>query len=127
RELLAYAGPLRLQSAATDYQRWFDLSGNKQPHEQLRVWLAVESEARAAVLGHGPPRAVEARDDSGRSLLPEGPISGDFTPIGGGNPMVLLQPPRVRGGKLKRLKFVLPVEVMVRRRDVVTIPDIFRA
>jgi hypothetical protein len=36
---------------------------------------------------------------------------------------VLLQPPPVRGGTLKHLKLVLPVEVMARRLDVLTVAD----
>jgi hypothetical protein len=79
------------------------------------------------VLTYGRPRAVEARDEAGRSLLPASHASSAFSPIGSGNPMLLLQPPPVRGGKLERLKFVLPVEVMARRREMLTVPDFFQA
>ncbi len=140
-ELLAYAGPLRLRAAKMEYERWLDSPRNNQPSEQLRLHLNLDSEERSAVLSYAQPRAVEARDAAGRDLSPdaEAPVPPNrafFNPIGAtrfvnpnglNGPAVLFQPPPERGGTLKRLKLVLPVEIMARRRDVLTVTDIAKA
>jgi WD40 repeat protein len=132
-ELLAYAGPLRLQPANMHLQ--LDLQGAKQGREYLWLHLSLRSEARSAILSAAQPRAVEARDNAGRSLVPEfpgpdqpgraflNPINSQYDPM----LTVLLQPPAARGATLKHLKIALPVEVMARRRDVLTVTDLLRA
>ncbi len=123
-ELLAYAGPLRIQAANVEFTRRLELQEKNQSSEKLGVSLTVKSEARAAVLAVGRVRVLEASDDAGHSLLfdPQLKVLPDndvFIPTAQAQvatPAVLLQAPPVRGGKLQHLKLVLPVEIMARRR-----------
>jgi WD40 repeat protein/tRNA A-37 threonylcarbamoyl transferase component Bud32 len=134
RELLAYAGPLRLQATSVEFQRLLGLQGKQQPSERLWLRLLQKSETRGAVLSQGRPRVVEARDDARRSLLldPAGaakPARDLFNPIGYNlsSLTVMLQAPPVRGGILKHLKLALPVEVRARPQDVLTVTDFANA
>jgi WD40 repeat protein len=132
RELLAYRGPIRLQAANMEFDRRVDLAG-KQTRDQLRLQLFLESEANPALVGVAQPRVIAARDDAGRSLLPEpqdsGPAGDDrfLGPLGNARPLVFLQPSPVRGGTLEHLQIALPVEVMVRRREVLSVTDAVKA
>jgi WD40 repeat protein len=134
RELLAYAGPIRFQAGNMEFQRWLALQEKNQSQDQLRLHLSLTSEPRNAGWTFAQPRAVEARDDAGRSLLPDPQTANQqngvfFPPVGVGynNAMVLLQPPPVRGGTLKHLKIVLPVQIVARREDVLTVTDLAKA
>jgi len=124
RESLAYIGPLRLQAARLRYSRQPTLPGQKPSGEQLLLHLSLGSEAGAAGLSHGPLRVEDALDDAGRDLRPDPPDvarpGGEvFGPFGIAPLSVWLAPPPVRGGTLKHLKIVLPVEVTA-RRDLLT-------
>jgi WD40 repeat protein len=128
--LLAYAGPLRMQAVSVGYQNPLDAPvQNNQPPERVRLQLLLTSEARSAVLGVGPLRVLEARDNTGRSLLPDSPGTDSvFRRMGSGTTLtLLLEPPPQRGGKLEQLKIALPVEITAGRRDVLTVPDLARA
>jgi len=133
REMAAYSGPVRMQAISLQFTQWLVVQGQEQARETLRLQLVLASEFRPALLGYGQPRVVEARDDAGRSLLPDpqvpAPPAGDLFSRVGYNPTrtVLLQVPPVRGGTLKHLKIVLPVEVMARQRDVLTVTDLAKA
>jgi eukaryotic-like serine/threonine-protein kinase len=123
-QMLAYGGPIRFQAFSMDFSRQLNLQTDKQVRDQLRLLLFLERELRGQVRSHGPLRVVEARDDAGRSLL-TAPATADFSnPIQNGAQLaVWLQPPPLRGGTLKRLRIVLPVEVMARPRDLLTAAD----
>jgi len=129
REMAAFSGPVHMLATNLQFNRSLALQDKEQASESLHLQLLLASEVRAALLGYGQPRVVEARDDAGRSLLPDpqvpAPPAGDFFSPVGFNPTrtVRLQPPPVRGGTLKHLKIVLPVEVMARQRDVLTVTD----
>jgi len=133
REMAAFSGPVHLLATNLQFNRSLALQGQEQASESLNLQLLLASEVRAALLAYGQPRVVEARDDAGRSLLPDpqvpAPPAGDFFGPLGFNPRrtVLLQPPPVRGGTLKHLKLVLPVEVLARQQDVLTVADFAKA
>jgi hypothetical protein len=86
---------------------------------------------RANVLSVGLPRIVEARDDAGRSRAPARTIPPDFEPID--RPLLNrvknleFRPAAQRGGTVKNVRGVLPVEVMVQRQDLVTVADVEKA
>jgi len=125
REMAAFSGPVHMLATHLQYNRSLVLQDQEQASESLYLQLLLASEVRPALLGYGQPRVVEARDDAGRSLLPDRQVPA---PPVGLNPMriVLLQPPPVRGGTLKHLKIVLPVEVMARQRNVLTVTDLVK-
>jgi hypothetical protein len=76
---------------------------------------------------------VKADDANGSSLLPNPPlVSTGFELLGGSGAAfirktVALRPPPERGGKLKSLAGVLPVEVVVHRREIFELPDVSKA
>ncbi len=133
REMAAFSGPFHMLATNLQFSRSLALQGKEQASESLHLQLLLVSELRPALVGSGQPRVVEARDAAGRSLLldPQAPAppTGDFFSPVGFNPTrtVLLQPPPVRGGTLKHLKVALPIEVMARRRDALTVPDFGKA
>jgi hypothetical protein len=130
---IAYAGPLRVRVGRVEFQRWLGLDGQKEVQEHLRLALALASEPHGAVLTHATPRAIEVRDDAGRSLLLDpapaaSPLGNVFYPMTLNTGLaVALQPPPARGVTLKHLKVALPVEVMGNRQDVLTVTDFARA
>jgi WD40 repeat protein len=128
REVLAYSGPVRVQAGSLEYLRRVDLQDKERPDEKLRLQLLVSSEAATEILGYAQPRVVEARDDGGRSLLPDAPLLPvpypDLFPSARYfAPTLLLRPPPARGGTLQQLKLLLPVEVKAHQHDLVTATD----
>jgi hypothetical protein len=133
-ELISYAGPVRMQAVNVEYQTLLDLQGAKVTSEQLRLYLSLSSQARGSILSLGQPRAVEARDSTGRSLLADSqtprPQNDFFESMPwnfGTQRTVLLQPPPKRGGKLEKVKLVLPIEIKAAQQDVLTMTDLARA
>jgi hypothetical protein len=127
--MIAYAGPLRLRASRIELLRTIDFQEKPVPSELLRLYLWMEGSANPAVLGWARPRAAEARDDTGRSLVLDlSAPAGTFNPIGAvTSASILLQPPAERGGTLKHLKIVIPVELMVRPQELGMVPSIVKA
>jgi WD40 repeat protein len=133
-ELLAYAGPFRIQADRWSYQRVLPLP-EKDPtsNEFLHLQLLLLGEPHAPVVGVGWPRILEARDADGQSrvptVLPAGPNA--FEPY---SPSLWLRgkflhfrPTPKPKGTLKLARGTLPVEVMVARQDLVTVTDLGKA
>jgi WD40 repeat protein len=133
KESVAYAGPVRLRLPNLRYGVLPTLPGEQPTGEQLLLHLLLGREAGAAIVIHGRLRVAEAVDDAGRDLRPNAPEiarpGGEaFGPFGIAPLSVGLAPPSVRGGTLKQLKLVLPVEVLTRRgQDLLTATDLPRA
>jgi hypothetical protein len=73
---------------------------------------------------------TEASDENGRSLVAAPPGQRFFYLNDGINPTSLplsLKAPDHRGGTLRLLKGFLPVEVIARPRELVTVPDVNKA
>jgi WD40 repeat protein len=129
---VAYAGPLRLHAHRIELLRTLDLRGRPLPDDLLRLHFSLERGSAATVVAWDNPRVEEARDNANRSLRPEhpaaaSPILATFNTLAITSQSALLQPPTERGGTLKYLKVVVPVDVMVRQREVLTVPELARA
>jgi WD40 repeat protein len=135
KQTIADAGPFRLHAMSWVSSRIMMLNG-KGPTATDRLSLNLGLlGSDDAVVGVGPIALQEAEDDAGQSRLPDpappvlkqqefaDPTTPVFTPF---RQLPLKQSDR-RGGVLKRLKGVLPVEVMTERRDLVTATDIGKA
>ena len=137
RETIADAGPFRLQATHWYANRTLTLTG-KEPVavDGLNLGLCHFG-VGDAVVGVGPPVIREAVDDAGLSRLPDqppGPFPGPLAVLVDPesrlfNPFDLLplKSSERRGGVLKRLKGVVPVEVMIERRDLATATDVGKA
>jgi serine/threonine protein kinase/WD40 repeat protein len=129
-EVHGYAGPFRLQRIGSSYERYARADGaGERLNMQFR--LLKDPRARSVVAG-SRFRLTEAQSDDGQSLLLRG--GSDF-PLGsfeaGGVQQIsadlALKPIDRRGGKLRVLKGVLPLEVMVRKWPRVIVPDLARS
>ncbi len=130
RGRVAYLGPLRLQIDQLTYQRALSLQGQGGlPSETLIFNVTQLGEPIPAIRHTHWPQAIEGEDDAGR------PYRSASSQIQSSSTMGLQQlwmnfsvqmPPR-RGNQLRYLKGILPVEVMVRRRDLLTVHDVTRA
>ena len=136
REMIADAGPFRLQAMSWTSNRTMILSG-KEPTAIDRLSLSLALQGRGdGVAGVGPLSFQEAEDDAGQPRLmdqPPGPFPGPPGFVDPASPLfapfrsVLLKPSDRRGGVLKRLKGVLPVEVTTERRDLATATELDKA
>ncbi|HVS35519.1 MAG TPA: hypothetical protein VMS17_08055, partial [Gemmataceae bacterium] len=138
KEIFADAGPFRVQAGQWLFNRTVTLSG-KEPAttEFLNLNLMLLGDPSAAVVNLEVPSLLEAEDDGGQSRLidraqgaPPGYPSGIGDPgavLFGQLRTLQLKPSERRGGVLKRLKGVLPVEVMTDRRDLATAADVGKA
>jgi WD40 repeat protein/tRNA A-37 threonylcarbamoyl transferase component Bud32 len=131
RAALAYAGPFRLRGAVWTERRDFPLDDKAAAgKDTLQLQVAMIGEPQAAVVGVGYPRLVEARDDDDRNLVltPQPTLPTSYEPYGAGplvRPRVLFfQPASARGGTLKDVRGLLPLEVMIRREDIATASDL---
>jgi WD40 repeat protein len=132
RTRVAYLGPLRLQAESLTYQRSLGLGTKGALSETLNLTLSQIGEPANALGSTFAPRVVEARDAAGQSLPIPSPLRPGFiTPSRPGLWNFLhqlsLPVPSQRGGRLKDLKGVLPVQVLVRRQDLVTTTALARA
>jgi hypothetical protein len=129
--LRAYAGPFRLETSATWYQRNVNLSaGTPRLGESLFLNLRVLKESRLPLLSVHAPRLTEARTGDGRSLLPPAPANISYTARGellAADLNVALKASGRSGGKLAVLRGVLPVEIASRQRELIAVPDIAKA
>jgi WD40 repeat protein len=128
-EVHGYAGPFRVQRSGGSYQRFVGAYGvSESLNVQLR--LLKDPRARSVVIG-SPLRLTEAQSDGQSLLLRGGAVFPQGSFDAGGvqqiNVGLRLKPIDHRGGKLKVLKGVLPLEVMVRQRPRVIVPDLARA
>jgi WD40 repeat protein len=128
---IAYAGPLRLQATAVTHHRTLGLQDSHLPSEGLSVNLSLIAEPENAIGSVSHPRVVQAKDEADRSLARNSITYGGYY---GEAPAQMpfsfsvdLQAPAKPGGRLKELKGVLPVELLVGRRDLVTIAEPSRA
>ena len=113
-----------LQRAVSLAQTGFQYSPPGPAGVQLLLHLSLGSEGEAANAARGRLRLAEAVDDTGRDLridAPDGPPLDENVPgpVGTPSQTFRLQSPAKRGGRLKKLKIVLPVEVTA-RRDILT-------
>jgi WD40 repeat protein/serine/threonine protein kinase len=126
-----YTGPFRLAVTGATYQRTLSLgNANPETRENLQLGLAVLTERNGGVLSLASVgRVTEARDPDGQPFdLIAGPIP-NYPPRGSewvsSNGLALaLKAPQRRDGRIKVLKGVFPMEIMVRRQDLVTVPDL---
>src|SRR5262249_7475798 len=114
------------------YRRTVELQNKEAaPSEELALQLNVMCELSNRILSTGSPRIVEATDAGGQSLVGKQTNNWWYNPMDYGLEMralsLPLQVPAKRGGRLKDLKCVLPVEVMLRRRDLLTVADLSAA
>jgi WD40 repeat protein len=128
RGRITYAGPFRLQATGVSSSQSLALL-NKGANRSRQLTLTINQRvepANAILLGFAP-RVLEARDAAGQSLQSKSPsrLIGSTSP---GVPIlgysVPLQVPRQPGGQLRDFRAVLPVEVMLRRQDLITIGDL---
>jgi WD40 repeat protein len=126
------AGPLALAPRQlTSYKTVSFLDTQPAPQEMLLFQLHILAEPRLDLLRWREPRLVEARDEAGRSLLPEpsagapgGPwADAGFDPSGPVLPVVTLRP-APGSKKLPICKGVLPVQIRSRHRTLLTIKDL---
>jgi WD40 repeat protein/tRNA A-37 threonylcarbamoyl transferase component Bud32 len=125
--LVTSAGPLRLQATGLNYNRNLFLQGPMaNPTENLALNLTIQGVSGTQIMAIGSPRVLEAKDDTGASLVPEPRPEGPYSSIAPPQSLsrfVTLKPHDRSSKAVKRLAGVLPVEVMVRRRDVLTVAD----
>jgi WD40 repeat protein len=128
----SYAGPFRLHLGRADHFRSLILAGSTpQTLEGLHLFLGLLLEPTEGVLSfQSLARVTEARGADGQALpLSPSPIGypqlvdGIFT----GGLQIPLKAPERRVDRIKVLRAVLPVELMVRRQDLVMVPDLARA
>ena len=134
KEMFADAGPFRLQATSWVSNRTVSLQGTQAPpFEYLSLNLMLYGDSRNAVAGVGFPGLQEAEDDAGASRFidpPMGPAPDYVQPVFSLFPaprMLALKPSDRRGGALKRVKGVLPVEVMTDRNDLATAKELGKA
>lgn len=133
-EALAYAGPIRMLATNLEYSRTVGTHGIDLAIEKLQLRVSFSCTEHRRIVGHGVPRIVEAADLEGRSLVTDKadetspPVrpSLPFSAIGS-NSTLALQPPDRRGGTLKNLKIVMPIELMVRQQDLIKVADLTKA
>jgi WD40 repeat protein len=127
----AYAGPFRLETSATTYQRNVNLSmGTPRLGESLFLNLRMLKEPQAPLLSVRAPRLTEARAGDGQSLLTPAPASIPFSVQGeiiAGYLSVPLKVSGRSGGKLAILRGALPVEIASRQRELIAVPDLAKA
>jgi hypothetical protein len=123
--LVAYAGPVQLRALGLSERRYVALPGEpalEQDRLVLRVRLLTEPGAR--LLRVGSPRVLEVVDGHGQSWPRQLP-GAMLTPLPPLTPRDLhldMAAFGQREGALRRLKGTLPVEVLLRRQGLVTIP-----
>jgi WD40 repeat protein len=127
----AYAGPFRIHLTAVGYARnIFLLTPTPQRTEILHLNLGLLSERNKGLLSWpNGVRVTEPRDLAGQSLdFPAVPVTTyahrwtEWAHASWLN--VTLKAPQRRDDRIKVLKGVLPVEIMVRRQDLVTVPNL---
>ena len=145
--LRADDGPLRLELIGVRQSRQVDLVPNLPGFDhperrgpppafghreaELVFQLRLVTEPRLLVQRVGDIHVIEAIDDQGGSLLPEGKPSRHFgggnypTPQVGARPQIVLRSPPRSVKAIKRLRLTMPVEVVSRRPDplVISIED----
>ena len=134
KELFADVGPFRFQATSWNANRFVSLQGKEAPAvENLSLNMTISGASGGAVAIVGWPTVQEAEDDAGQSRLLVGPkgagpvFAEPMSPLLASMRTVQLKPSDRRGGSLKRLKGVLPVEVMTDRRDLATAAELGKA
>ena len=124
-----YAGPFRLQSTGGNYHRYSWMFGTS---ESLQLGLRLLHDPKSLSLAVSSVRLTEAQSDDGRSLLF---ANARISPQGRSNlaglPYFDLSLPLKaidrRGGKIKVLKGVLSLDMIVRPRQRLIVPDLAKA
>lgn len=126
--LFAYSGPLRTRAAFWNVQSSLNLLNKLTPGpEGLLLTLFPTLEPGAAIVGLGHPRVTIAEDDQGRSLVAPAEFAMPLRQIEAvnseylANCVINILRPDSRGGTLKCLEAMVPIEVEVRRKDRITI------
>jgi serine/threonine protein kinase/WD40 repeat protein len=127
------AGSLHFQAHALSYRRTAGLDDTAGTmSEGLNLQVRLLGEPRAKLLTVFAPRLTQARDAAGQSLLHEpaaaapGRVSVSPSMLLPGLNLPMQTPGRQRG-RLQDVQGVLPIEVQVRRRDLVAATDVFGA
>jgi WD40 repeat protein/serine/threonine protein kinase len=129
-----YAGPFRLHPTSASLARNVTFSvPTPKTEESVRLQLLLLTEPCRELLScQSTVRVTEALTVDGQSLVPS-PVPGVNTPLpmtGGLQTVGLTVPlkgPQKRSDRLRVLKGVLGLEIMVRRHDLVTVPDLASA
>jgi WD40 repeat protein len=127
------AGSLHFQAHALSYRRTAGLDDTAGTmSEGLNLQVRLLGEPRAKVLTMFAPRLTQARDTAGQSLLHErnaaapGRVSVNPGMVLPGLNLPMQAPGQPRG-RLQDVQGVLPIEVQVRRRDLIAVTDVFGA
>ncbi len=126
---VAYAGLYRIQVVSTS--RNLGVADAAAPGEKLTLSLSLQAEPRPYLVGVDDPARVEARDEAGQLLRWELPEPGPFDyRANNQSPLIPLQtkleflPGLARSTRLARLSGVLPVDVAIRERERLVVPDV---
>jgi WD40 repeat protein len=124
---ISYPGPLRMQVDGITYYHRLGLPDTRRNStEASTMQVSLMTEPGARILLVGVPRVSEATDTAGQALEGWQKVPGFYNLIAW-QPVqqaIPFQAPRKRGGQLQHLKGVLPVDVMVRRRNLVTATEL---
>jgi hypothetical protein len=122
-----HVGRLRVQANALNYHRALPLQQRGSTFsEQLVLELAIMGEPGTGIVATFSPRLSEAWDATGRWPVDsqrgfDGSRHSGWSGFHIMVPSLYLPVPSKRGGQLTGLKGVVPVEVVVRRRNLVTV------
>ncbi len=126
-----YAGPFRLNLAGGTYYRSLNPNLPQQVYESVLLRLGMIAEPNRGWLSiPGQLRVTEARGPDGQSRDLADVPRGYYPSVtnGGGVCTGMLSLPLKgadrRNDRLKLLKGVVPLEIMIRRQDLVTVPDL---
>ncbi len=130
-ETVAYAGPFRIQAAGWTDMHTLSLQ-TQDAGGGLSLQLLVSGESSGAAVWVGRAAAREAKDDADESRLSDNPpIPSPYLeplpPLVGRSQVLGLKTATRRGGVLRQLRGVLPVDVGVDREELAAAPDLGRA